>query len=713
MVDSVILLITRETRTSRPYHRERGVREQAERPPVLDGAGHEYPVANQREPRPLQLTPHVPRRIYGEVDRGTHEIRALILRSAPEADICLVGPNESDPRAQGRARRSFAAGVGRSRPRSPGSGEAEFSVQGVGNVRPQDTGSGEAERGLSLPYWADGNLATLAAWDGTRSGPVTDSDRRPMGRRGSTLLAHGLLSRHPQLAEGPHKPHSSLVPPTEGTAPSQVTPPGEGWSTAEGKRSRSRRRRRQRRAQRQFEAELYGKCLNCFSSTHLIAQCRRPTRCFRCRDFWHLARDCKRPRSPTSSASSGTSGGPHRFVRTRHDSPPKPRGCDALSRTPSPPSPSIGHTTRGRSSSHQAVRRRASSGMGSFPRSSHHLHMPLPQHPSLPRPPLREGPSGSGADDASDLVLYDDESTLGLPDSRPAEVTCFLSQDELMDAEEERLRFTLLAVAPGAPPNFPLDGLRRALSELPVAGQDNFLIRRFWPENFIISFTAQCARDAALAAGDVPVSGFRFILRPWTCLARVEQRTLFYCVALELDRVPPHAWGCQVVRKVLAPSCWVKRVEEVHADHSDMSKIKKKFLAYDVVIRLRHIADFRSRSPSPSPSPPSSDDSDSGHDGDPDHGHSGNRSHSPVLHGFYTRPGFEDGSCYPGDTGAGPSYRRTAGTPPLSTLTPQARSAPHHEDCAFPPVQQVYSQNKRSPVMMLGQQTTTSMVTTK
>lgn len=143
-----------------------------------------------------------------------------------------------------------------------------------------------------------------------------------------------------------------------------------------------------------------------------------------------------------------------------------------------------------------------------------------------------------------------------------------------MDAEEERLRFTLLAVAPGDPPNFPLDGLRRALSELPVAGQDNFLIRRFWPENFIISFTAQCARDAALAAGNVPVSGFRFILRPWTRLARAEQRTLFYCVALELDGVPPHAWGCQVARKVLAPSCWVERVEEVHADHSDMSKIK-------------------------------------------------------------------------------------------------------------------------------------------
>ena len=52
-------------------------------------------------------------------------------------------------------------GVGRSRPRSPGSGEAEFSLQGVGNVRPRDAGSGEAERGLSLPYWADGNLATV------------------------------------------------------------------------------------------------------------------------------------------------------------------------------------------------------------------------------------------------------------------------------------------------------------------------------------------------------------------------------------------------------------------------------------------------------------------------------------------------------------------------------------------------------------------------
>ena len=72
-------------------------------------AAHRYSgLVTLGTPLPFGLTG--PRRIYGEVDRGTHEIVILILQSAPEVDILLVDPSESDPRAQGRARRSFCGG---------------------------------------------------------------------------------------------------------------------------------------------------------------------------------------------------------------------------------------------------------------------------------------------------------------------------------------------------------------------------------------------------------------------------------------------------------------------------------------------------------------------------------------------------------------------------------------------------------------------------
>jgi hypothetical protein len=38
--------------------------------------------------------------------------------------------------------------------------------------------------------------------------------------------------------------------------------------------------------------DLRGRCFNCFSSSHLAAVCRRPTRCFRCFEFGHQVSSC-------------------------------------------------------------------------------------------------------------------------------------------------------------------------------------------------------------------------------------------------------------------------------------------------------------------------------------------------------------------------------------------------------------------------------------
>jgi hypothetical protein len=80
----------------------------------------------------------------------------------------------------------------------------------------------------------------------------------------------------------------------------------DGWQTVE------------RRCRRRFEQaprrpmDLRGKCFNCLSSTHFVAECRRPTRCFHCRLLGHQAR------CPTLlPVEKGTSGKPPRVQGRR------------------------------------------------------------------------------------------------------------------------------------------------------------------------------------------------------------------------------------------------------------------------------------------------------------------------------------------------------------------------------------------------------------
>nr|TKW13484.1 hypothetical protein SEVIR_5G103700v2 [Setaria viridis] len=413
--------------------------------------------------------------------------------------------------------------------------------------------------------------------------------------------------------------------------------------------------------------ELSGRCFNCLSSTHFIAQCRRPTRCFRCHGFWHLARDCKRPRSPVSSVSSAEGGG-RRIIRQRRSSPPTPQGRDAFGRTHSP-------AVRDAS---QVGRVRARSGAGSPARTQRGGLAPPHQTTNLPRPPLREGPSGSRSDDGDTrgaLFYVDDDTPPGHPDSRPTEEVCYLSRDAALDAEEGRLRLSLLAAAPGAPPGAPpdasIDGLRRAISDLPITGVDKFSIKKFCPESFIVTFTTQRARECGHERRQCP-----------------HAQTLQFRVS-ELDGVPAHACCARTARKLLSTSCWIERVEQVEEERTDMSKLKvqawtddprriprKKVLTYDIIVRLRHIADFRSRSPSPSPGPsPPSSDGDSGHDGDPDRGYGESRGCGPRLHGFFTRAGVADSCAAVEGASAGERSRGLASGPPPSCTAPLAGAA--------------------------------------
>jgi hypothetical protein len=82
------------------------------------------------------------------------------------------------------------------------------------------------------------------------------------------------------LAAARHK-HSSkhVVPDVDG-----------GWRVVQGKGARRRVALPKRR--RPVPAELHGRCFNCLSLSHRVADCRRATRCFKCWRPGHLAATC-------------------------------------------------------------------------------------------------------------------------------------------------------------------------------------------------------------------------------------------------------------------------------------------------------------------------------------------------------------------------------------------------------------------------------------
>ncbi|CAN6345196.1 unnamed protein product [Urochloa humidicola] len=261
-----------------------------------------------------------------------------------------------------------------------------------------------------------------------------------------------------------------------------------------------------------------------------------------------------------------------------------------------------------------------------------------------------------------------------------------------MDAEEDRLRFALLAAAPDGRREFSTEAVQRAILDIPGVLADDFAIRRFAPESSLIVFSSQRSRDAALSAGSIRVDGAELFFRPWTRLVRAESRPLRQRVSLEIEGIPAHAWSVRTARKLLASSCWIERLEPASEDRSDMSFMaltawtddpsliprrkllviaeherpvvhedpvtqrifantrpylrEKKALQYEVLIHLRSIADFNSRTPSPSPGPsPPSTDGDSGPDGNPDRRYGQSRGDGgPRLQGFPPVYGREDGT---------------------------------------------------------------------
>ncbi|CAN6174394.1 unnamed protein product [Urochloa humidicola] len=359
---------------------------------------------------------------------------------------------------------------------------AAATVRAAGASAPAVAPRAAPTRGPSRPV--HDRLGTL---------PEVPAGRHRQRHRGQTRLIHGLPPRRAGRDNNNDagRLRSVVVPLRRDPSPPRVD--ADGFTEVRSKRSS--RRRRQRRAQQlqdlqrpapRIPAVFAGRCLNCLSYKHRVAQCKLPTRCLRCHGFRHLARNCKRLRSPASSAS--TVGGARRPVRRRPgDSPPTPKGTVSPStpanraapgRTPSPPP--VRHRLAGHDRRHVDCSEQEPCGHSpgrALRRHDSNTTRPVqtgegraaPQH-GVPSSSSSTGTAASASDVRLSLAAIDDPSV------------------------EEQLRRALLAVVPDA-------ARHRATLDTSDAGDDNFVIRRFVPGCFLVIFTNLHAGDGTMCGG--------------------------------------------------------------------------------------------------------------------------------------------------------------------------------------------------------------------
>nr|TKW09621.1 hypothetical protein SEVIR_6G115225v2 [Setaria viridis] len=89
---------------------------------------------------------------------GAHKIRALIRRSAPEVDTCLVGSDESDPLRLGSGEvEPCSEGSDAPDPGTTGRARRSSAIEGLGLSDPGALGRTETEWDVLYLYWVGGN----------------------------------------------------------------------------------------------------------------------------------------------------------------------------------------------------------------------------------------------------------------------------------------------------------------------------------------------------------------------------------------------------------------------------------------------------------------------------------------------------------------------------------------------------------------------------
>jgi len=80
-------------------------------------------------------------------------------------------------------------------------------------------------------------------------------------------------------------------------------PDAGGWQRYESHRARKQRLKELRCPRRPVPVDLWGRCFNCFSTSHRAAACQEGPRCFKCHGLGHRASFCAERRRALPSAA--------------------------------------------------------------------------------------------------------------------------------------------------------------------------------------------------------------------------------------------------------------------------------------------------------------------------------------------------------------------------------------------------------------------------
>ncbi|CAO1948902.1 unnamed protein product [Urochloa humidicola] len=269
-------------------------------------------------------------------------------------------------------------------------------------------------------------------------------------------------------------------------------------------------------------------CWNCLSLSHRVATCRLPYRCWLCHGFRHIAKDCPRRRSPSPNQ----------------------------------------RPTRRTPASGGAASRPAQGTARNTARRFDRLNGP-------PTPPASQVPSRTPSPEPMDVSPACSPAASTVPLERPASPEepecCYIDRSGAMAAEEERLRFALLAVVTNASGEFDADDAHRALAAVQAVTGDAFTVTPFHPEHFLVICSTADTRNRFLAASPIPLGVTSLSLLPWTRLVHANSKTLLSKVTIEIDGIPPHAWDLDTASKLLAGYCWIEQLAPATANKTDMT----------------------------------------------------------------------------------------------------------------------------------------------
>ncbi|CAN6374717.1 unnamed protein product [Urochloa humidicola] len=279
-----------------------------------------------------------------------------------------------------------------------------------------------------------------------------------------------------------------------------------------------------------YLAHVKGKCLNCFSTEHKVAECRYNTKCWRCLRMGHKAYYC-----PDRQGQ---------FKRTEAER--EHQTLPSSTAPPPPPRNSTASAVRSAGRSYLQAARGEPAAMATYP---------------------------------------------GDPRARPELAICTIAATGPIKHKREVLigKTAVCWVSGNSHDTTPHHVVEALDEQLHISPHDIKVVKHF-PEQYLIFFADSRAYHHALNHRDVRNRGRTFSFDPWTERRNAVVNKLEFRVCLRIEGMPPHAWSEEVAAKVIGQHCAIHFVEgssrrqdrtrtyDLWAWSSNPSRIPKKVL---------------------------------------------------------------------------------------------------------------------------------------